>query len=129
MKSSKHLLQCCTSICEGDGVSPRHEKNKANHSTYDNRRLCRQVQKLSRLAIAELGLTNWDITQVKQKHNKNSLFISVAPIWPASFDECEQAITWLKQNQSRIRTIIANGINRKSVPMLHFLLAEDTGYE
>ena len=121
MKSSKNLLECCTSICDGDGISPRHEKNKENHSGYDNRRLCRQVQKLSRLALFELGMEGcWDIIHVRQKPGKATLLLTVAPTDKASLIECEQALEWLKQHQSDIRTRVAQGINRKVVPMLHF---------
>lgn len=129
MKSSKNLLECCASICEGDGIPPRYEINKQNHVIYDNQRLCSQVQKLARIAIVELGLYSWDVISVKQKSKKASLLLVVAPTTSASVDECEQAMTWLKENQSGIRGIVANGINRKSVPMLHFKLAEEADYE
>jgi len=128
MKSSKKLLECCASICEGDGISPRHEKNKENRTVYDNRRLCSQIQKLSRLAIVELGLASWDVIEVKQKSNKSSLVLIVAPTTSASADECELAIEWLKVNQSQIRSIVANGINRKAAPSLHFKLADQSDY-
>jgi hypothetical protein len=128
MKSSKKLLECCASICEGDGISPRHEKNKENHVVYDSRRLCSQIKKLSRLAIAELGLADWDVIEVKQKPKKASLLLVVEPTIPASTEECEVAIKWLKANQGQIRSIVANGINRKAAPALHFKLADESDY-
>ncbi len=128
MKSSNQLLECCASICEGDGISPRHEKNRENHVVYDNRRLCSQIKKLSRLAIAELGLADWDVIEVKQKPKKASLLLIVEPTISASTEECELAIKWLKANQGQIRSIVANGINRKAAPALHFKLADESDY-
>jgi hypothetical protein len=129
MNASKILLECCASLCEGDGVSPRHEKNKENSIVHDNRRLCRQVQKLVRLAITELGLDGWDIVSVKQKQGKTTLLLIIAPVENSSFSECELTLEWLKVHQNEIRFIVANGINRKSVPALHFGLITETDYE
>ena len=129
MKTSNKLLECCASICEGDGISPRHEKNKETAFSHDNRRLCRQVQKLVRLATAELGLSGWDITSVEQKLGKTSLLIKIAPTTEVSFSECEHTLEWLRTHQSEIRFIVANGINRKSVPSLHFGLTGEVDYE
>ena len=129
MNTSKKLLECCASLREGDGVSPRHEKNKEKQVIHDNRRLCRQVQKISRLAISELGMEGWDIVNVKQKTGKTTLLLVVAPTTPSSLAECELALGWLKAHHNEIRCIVANGINRKSVPILHFGLASEVDYE
>ncbi len=129
MITSKKILECCASLCEGDGVSPRHEKNEENAVVHDNRRLCRQVQKLVHLAITELGLDGWDIVNVKQKQGKTTLLLAIAPTTHSSFSECEQALEWLRDHQNEIRFIVANGINRKSVPSLHFGLVTEPDYE
>lgn len=129
MNTSNEILQCCASLCEGDGVSPRHEKNKEISIIHDNRRLCRQVQKLARLAISELGLDGWDIVYVKQKPSKTTLLLTIAPTKVASFSECEQVLKWLRDHQHEIRFIVAGGINRKSVPVLHFGLVAEVNDE
>lgn len=129
MNTSKNILECCASLCEGDGISPRHEKNKENSVVHDNRRLCRQVQKLVRLAITELSLDGWDIVSVKQKQGKTTLLLTIAPTENSSFSECELALEWLRNHQNEIRFIVANGINRKSVPALHFGLVAEADYE
>lgn len=129
MKTSNIKLTCCLSLCEGDGISPRHEKNKEQNNVYDNRRLCRQVQKLTHLAIQELGLDGWDIINVQQKAGKTSLLLTIAPTQDSSLLYGEQVLTWLKEHQQQIRFIVANGINRKSVPALHFGLALGGNYE
>lgn len=129
MKTSKNLLNYCTSICDGDGISPRHEKNQETKMIFDNTKLCHQIQKLSRLAIAELGLGSWDIIKVTQRKRKTSMLLIAAPTTNSTVDECELAIKWLKSHQSEIRNIIANGITRKAVPALHFKLAEQKDYD
>ncbi|WP_444997394.1 hypothetical protein [Aliikangiella sp. IMCC44359] len=129
MKQPNPLLEYCQSICEGDGISPRHEKSKEKSINYDNRRLCRQVQKLSQLAISELGLDNWSITHVKQKPNKSSLLLIIEPIATVSLSDCEHVINWLDTHKGKIRSIVANGINRKTVPALTIKLADEKDYE
>ena len=52
----------------------------------------------------------------------------VEPTIAASTEECELAIKWLKANQGQIRSIVANGINRKAAPALHFKLADESDY-
>jgi hypothetical protein len=91
--------------------------------------LCRQVQKLVRLAITELGLDGWDIVSVKQKQGKTTLLLKIAPTENSSFSDCESALEWLRSHQNEIRFIVANGINRKSVPALHFGLVAEADYE
>ena len=112
MNSSEHLLSCCASLCEGDGISPRHEKNKENKPQSDNKRLCRRVHKIVRLAIVELGLDGWDIAHVKPHTNGASLVLEIEPTRVVSVEQYAEVIIWFKQHQGAIRTNVAQDIHQ-----------------
>ncbi|TDF37209.1 hypothetical protein EYS14_13705 [Alteromonadaceae bacterium M269] len=118
MNSSKNLLSCCASICEGDGISPRHEKERGNKGKTDNKRLCRQVHKIVRMAIVELGLEGWDIAHVTSHQNGTSMLLCMEPIGSTQSDKIDNLLAWFKQHQGALRAIIAHGIHRKHVPTL-----------
>ena len=118
MNSSKNLLSCCTSLCEGDGISPRHEKERENKGKTDNKRLCRQVHKIARIAIVELGLEGWDIAYVTSHPNGASMLLFMEPIGNANVDKIGGLLAWFKQHHGTLRTIVAHGIHRKHVPTL-----------
>lgn len=124
MKTSKQILTCCASIQEGDGISPRHEKKYEQNRTFDNRRLCRQIQKTVRLAIAELGLSDWDAAEVCQVAGKAVLQVKMVPVYAVSRTQCQDVMAWLNHHQGAIRTRVAGSIHRKTVPSMHFLLGE-----
>lgn len=126
MKDSSNVLKLCGSLCEGDGISPRHEKRRENKNTSlsDNKRLCRQVQKVTRLVLSELGLDGWDIAAVSQMPGKSVLEVKMVPLELVSGEMANQTLAWLKHHQGKIRAEIAKSIHRKQVPVLHFELGE-----
>jgi ribosome-binding factor A len=126
MNSSEYLLSCCASLCEGDGISPRHEKNRENKPQSDNKRLCKRVHRIVRLAIVELGLDGWDVVNVKPYNNSSSLVLEITPTRITNAEQCSEVITWFQQHQGRIRTIVAQAIHRKNVPSLHIELARES---
>lgn len=126
MKKNQDILTLCSSVCEGDGVSPRREKRREINLNIqlDNRRLCRQVQKVVRLVIAELGLNGWDAAEVSQLSGKSVMQVKMVPIDIAESGSGVVILQWLNQHQGVIRAKIADSIHRKQVPVLHFELGE-----
>ena len=130
MKSSKEILKYCASICEGDGVSPRLEKTAQQFSKQNNQRLCRQAQKWIHYSIQELGLHQWTVQRVKMSDNRAAFIIELVPLQPVNLSEVQQVHRWLQSNQGQIRSVVAEGLHRKSVPSFNFqILMEDEDYE
>lgn len=132
MKNKKHNKNLCADFRDGDGVDPRLEKRtelKNEVKTISSTRLCRQVHKLSRLALSELGVMDWDITYVRESSKGASLILEVEPLLDISLESALEVVSKLKQLQPQMRQMIAQGISRKNVPSLKFELSGGRIYE
>lgn len=126
MKNKLFNENLCADFRDGDGVDPRLEKNtelKKHLNTLSSARLCRQVQKLARLALSELGVIDWDVTNVEESSKGTSLLLEVEPLTENSVESALQAVAKMKRLQPQIRQIIAEGISRKTVPAIRFVLS------
>lgn len=132
MKNKLQNENLCADFREGDGVDPRLEKRtelKNEVKTISSTRLCRQVHKLARLALSELGVMDWDITYVRESSKGASLILEVEPLTDISLASALEAVSKMKQLQPQVRQIIAQGISRKNVPALKFVLSGGGVYE
>jgi ribosome-binding factor A len=124
----RSMLKCCAEIHVDDGISPRHQKKEKQHLA-DHRleRICSQVQKAVRLAIAEYcpstALSQWDVVSVKQEHNSPTLTVNLAQV-EGEPDRIDVITSLLSQYRGVIRKTVAETITRKKTPSLRFQLIE-----
>jgi len=125
-RTERSMLECCEELHVDDGISPRHQNNKTpNQKNQSTERLCSQVQKAVRMAIAEYclntALSQWDAVSVIQEDGSPTLIIDMMQVTgePESAPVINRL---LDKYKSSIRRTIAETITRKRTPSIRFRL-------
>ncbi|OUS28418.1 hypothetical protein A9Q99_12925 [Gammaproteobacteria bacterium 45_16_T64] len=124
----RRMLECCAELRVDDGISPRHQKKETQQSIeHKLERLCSQVQKAIRFAIAEYcantPLSQWDADSVEQEKQGPRFIVTLIQVTgeKPTNDSIELL---LKEYKGVIRKAVSESITRKKTPPLRFQIIE-----
>ena len=132
MKLNKKWLdqasQLCGEIRPEDGVDPRllSKKTRRNKSDRKCLQLCKRVERILSLTlggeIVESSLHELVISQVELTTGGRQLNVTLTPAVPITDQQYDDINAALARACGYLRSVIAQSINRKRVPMLTFHL-------